>query len=172
MENIYFRRATFWDAEEIRELLIKSQWFTYEKLFSTAYIERLIEQYYNLERIMEEVRTETARWHGYYVAEMDRRIVGVVGGGMIGEMAAEVYVLYMDPQLRGKGIGTRLLNFFTKIQKYTYGADEQWVAVAKGNQYGIPFYEARGFQFQNESALFDGDFEEDVKMTLRYRRKI
>lgn len=172
MENIHLRQATSWDAEEMRDVLVKSQRFTYAQLFSPSYIEKLIDQYYNLDRIMEEIKIKTAKWHGYYVAEMDRRIVGVIGGGMIDEKAAEVYVLYMDPHMRGKGIGTRLLTYFTKIQKHTYGAEEQWVAVAKGNQFGIPFYEARGFHFEYESALFDGTIEEEGKLTLRYKRKI
>ncbi|MBO1911114.1 GNAT family N-acetyltransferase, partial [Microvirga sp. 3-52] len=92
-------------------------------------------------------------------------------GGMINSTAAEVYVFYMDPDYRGLGVGTRLLNFFTKVQKHSYGATEQWVAVAKGNDYGIPFYEARGFIFQHEELAY-GTSVDDQDISLKYKRQI
>jgi hypothetical protein len=33
------------------------------------------------------------------------------------------------------------------------GATQQWVSVAKGNQKGIPFYEAKGFIFAEENRV-------------------
>lgn len=90
---------------------------------------------------------------------------------MTGDDSGEVYVLYLDPALRGKGIGTRLLDSYTKVQKHTYGAREQWVSVAKGNQYGIPFYEARGFTFQYEDLAY-GTVQENQDISLKYKREL
>jgi hypothetical protein len=53
-------------------------------------------------------------------------------------------VLYLCIELRGLGIGTRLLDFVTDKQKRV-GALEQWVSVTEGNDLGIPFYRAHGF---------------------------
>src|SRR5690606_11697132 len=106
-----------------------------------------------------------------FIAEMNGNIVGAIGGGMTSTTAGEVYVFYLDPEMRGQGIGTRLLTFFTKIQKHTYGATEQWVSVAKGNNYGIPFYEARGFIFQYEELTY-GTTAEDQDISLKYKRNI
>ena len=64
---------------------------------------------------------------------------------MLDETNGEIYVFYVDPDNRGAGIGSRLLDYYTKVQKHTYGAERQWVSVAKGNKYGIPFYETKGF---------------------------
>lgn len=171
MINISIRRAYKSDAKDLSRVLTKSQWFTYKKLYSEDYIQRLIEQYYNVQRIEQEIVFISEEWHGYFIAEMNGRIVGAIGGGMNDETAGEVYVLYLDPTLRGQGIGTRLLDFFTKIQKHTYGAKEQWVSVAKGNNYGIPFYEARGFIFQHEELAY-GTMEDDQDISLKYRREI
>ncbi|MCZ2257927.1 GNAT family N-acetyltransferase [Sporosarcina sp. G11-34] len=165
------RQATIKDAHAVQDVLITSQWFTYESLYSKEYIQQLIDQYYNFHRIADEIQFMNTSWHGYYVAEMPGKIVGVIGGGMIGETAGEVYVFYMNPTVRGMGIGTRLLNFFTKIQKHTYGATEQWVAVAKGNNYAIPFYKARGFIFQCEEPTY-GSSETDLDIALKFKRKI
>jgi len=168
---LLIRKATSNDAHSIREILIASQWFTYDLLYDKAYIQELIDRYYNIIRLEDEIRSISQKWNGYYISEEHGKVTGVIGGGMIDETTAEVYVFYIDPSLRGKGIGTRLLNYFTKIQKHTYGANEQWVAVAKGNNYAIPFYETRGFIFQHEKRSY-GTTEADSDFSLKYKRKI
>ena len=155
----------------ISDVLTASQWFTYGNLFSEDYIRELIQQYYNVQRIEQEIVSIDEKWHGYLVAEIDNTIVGVIGGGMLNVNSGEVYVLYLNPTMRGSGIGSRLLAFFTKVQKHQYGAKEQWVAVAKGNNYAIPFYEARGFVFQSEKQSY-GSTVNDNDISLMYKRKI
>lgn len=171
MNSINIRQATKKDAQAIVDVLTRSQWFTYEQLYAKAYIENMLSEYYNMQRIEEEIVSISRAWHGYLVAEQGNEIIGVIGGGMIGEVVGEIYVFYLDPTKRGAGVGTRLLNFFTKMQRYTYGATEQWVAVAKGNMYGIPFYEAKGFQFQYETPTY-GSSIEDGDISYKYKREI
>lgn len=171
LDSLVIRQSTIRDAQGISDVLTASQWFTYRNLFSEDYIQELIEQYYNLQRIELEILSIDKKWHGYLIAELGNTIIGVIGGGMLNVDSGEVYVFYLDPDMRGAGIGTRLLNFFTKIQKHKYGAKEQWVAVAKGNNYAIPFYEARGFIFQSEIQSY-GSTEKDNDISLMYKRKI
>lgn len=171
MKNIIIRRAIKNDVKPLANMLSRSQWFTYEKLYTADYIKKLVDQYYNEQRIEEEIFSISKEWHGYFVAESNKNIVGAIGGGMIDEAVGEVFVLYLDPAMRGQGIGTRLLDFFTKIQIHTYGAKEQWVSVAKGNHYGIPFYEARGFVFHHEAPAY-GTRKEDHDISLKYRREL
>lgn len=83
---------------------------------------------------------------------------------------SEVYVLYLDPQRRREGIGTQLLNHLTDIQR-NKGSKEQWVSVLKGNDKGIPFYEAKGFRFMREKEAY-GNVEGEKYISLRYRREI
>lgn len=170
METLIIRQATKKDIHKVQDVLITSQRFTYKGIFSEANIQKIINRYYNLDRLSEEIACINASWHGYIVAEMNGDIIGVIGGGMRNEVEGELYVLYLHPNIRGNGVGTRLLNHFTQIQKYTYGAEEQWVAVAKGNTYGIPFYEARGFIFQYESQSYAALNDNDI--SLWYKRKI
>uniref|UniRef100_UPI003EB8E09C hypothetical protein n=1 Tax=Bacillus cytotoxicus TaxID=580165 RepID=UPI003EB8E09C len=63
-----------------------------------------------------------------------------------------------------------LIDYFTGIQKEK-GIVEQWVSVAKGNEKGIPFYEAKGFvkQFERPS---QGSTEEEATVSYRYFRNI
>ena len=171
MNSLIIRQSTIRDAIGIVDVLTASQWFTYRSLFTEDYIRELIQQYYNMQRIEQEIVSIDRKWHGYIVAEMDNTIVGVIGGGMLNQDSGEVYVLYLNPTMRGSGIGTRLLNFLTKVQKHKYGAKEQWVAVARGNNYAIPFYEARGFIFQSEKQSY-GSTVIDHDISLMYKRKI
>ena len=89
---------------------------------------------------------------------------------MADDTLGELYVLYLDPNRRGEGIGTLLLNAVTAQQK-EWGATEQRVAVAKGNQKAIPFYEARGFRFLSEKDSYFSAKQEGY-VTLHYIRKI
>lgn len=171
MENITIRRGLTSDAEAMSSLLAESHRYTYADLFSHDYIEKLIKDYYNVERLRQEVVFISPQWHGYYIAEMNKVIVGVIAGGMINESEAEIYVFYLIPSMRGNGIGSRLLDFYTKIQKHTYGATEQWVSVAKGNNFGIPFYEARNFIYQYEELSY-GTVKSDQDISLKYVRSI
>ncbi|GAA0445253.1 MAG: GNAT family N-acetyltransferase [Bacillota bacterium] len=142
---------------------------TYEGIRSPENIRRNNETFYNYDRILHEL-DEVDDWDGYFVALDNGVVVGAIGGGMIDDDKSEVYVLYLDPERRGEGIGTQLLNNLTDIQQ-TKGSKEQWVSVQKGNNKGIPFYEARGFNFMYEKEAFSNAEEEDY-ISLRYRREI
>ena len=112
--------------------------------------------------------------HAYFIKNgmvKDDEIVGAIGGGVDEKGIAEVYVLYLDPMKRNNGIGTKLLDHLTDIQKAKYGAYEQWVSVTKDNTLGIPFYEARGFHFEHEQQSYESK-PEDRAISLRYKREI
>jgi GNAT superfamily N-acetyltransferase len=144
---------------------------TYSKTHSKGYIERIIKEFYNTERIMSEVSTTSKQWGGYFVALENDEVVGAGGGGMISGTAGEVFVLYLDPSRRNEGIGTKLLDAITKQQKEDYNATEQWVSVNKDNIKGIPFYEARGFVLQHEQHGYGNEVGESY-ISLRYCRPI
>ena len=65
-------------------------------------------------------------------------MLGAAGGGLAAPGVGEVFVLYVDPDRLHDGIGTSLLAAITREQ-VAFGAREQWVSVAKGNEKGVPF---------------------------------
>lgn len=144
---------------------------TYSETHTKEYIERIIKEFYNPERILKEVTNTSRHWGGYFVAIENNEVVGAGGGGMIDHTAGEVFVLYVDAERRNEGIGTRILDAITKQQKEEYHAAEQWVSVQKGNMKGIPFYEAKGFIFKHEKSGY-GNAEGENYVSLRYYRKI
>ena len=83
-----------------------------------------------MQRIEQEIVFISEEWHGYFIAEMNGKIVGAIGGGMNDDTVGEVYVFYLDPTLRGQGIGTR---FLTSLRKF-----KSIRMVPKNNGYLLP----------------------------------
>ena len=168
---IEIKKAEPKHVEGIAKVCSNGHWATYFELRSKEYITRIISAFYNIERIHNEVMETSREWGGYFVATENKEVIGAIGGGMINDTAGEVFVLYLNPNRRNEGIGTMLLDGLTKQQKEEFGANEQWVSVAKGNQKGIPFYEAKGFILKNEQDGY-GNVEEEKYTSLRYCRVI
>ncbi|MDC3415205.1 GNAT family N-acetyltransferase [Aquibacillus sp. 3ASR75-11] len=144
--------------------------FVSEGILPFDYVECRCNEFYNIERVKKEVAEVNRYWGGYFVALENNLVIGAGGGGMINENSSELFVLYLNPERRNEGIGTKLLNAITEQQK-RLGAIEQWVSVQKDNDKGIPFYEAKGFQFQEEIKSFESKPEDNV-ISLRYKRHI
>lgn len=140
-----FRKAVKADVPVLERLLTDAWRQTYRKLYTTAYIERVIEEFYNPARLIDEVTHFSKAWSGYYVYEVANKIVGCIGGGIEAEGVGSIYVLYLDPTEKRKGYGSQLLNHFTLMQKQTEDISTQTVSVAEYNQMGLPFYYKMGF---------------------------
>ncbi|WP_409296751.1 GNAT family N-acetyltransferase [Peribacillus sp. SCS-26] len=167
---IVVKKAEIQHIEGIIKVCSDGYRATYSDTHSHEYIERTIREFYQYERVHKEVTHTNDEWNGYFAALEGGKVVGAIGGGLIDQDKGEIFVLYLDPDRRGEGIGTQLLHAFTDVQK-SKGAAEQWVSVSKGNMKGIPFYEARGFRFVKEQGSFN-NHESENYMSLRYRRAL
>ncbi|PQD96707.1 GNAT family N-acetyltransferase [Pradoshia eiseniae] len=167
---IEIKLADLTHVKGIQDVCSRGYRATYPGLRSKDYIEKVIEEFYNQERITKEVTEHSRHWGGYFVAVENGQVIGAAGGGMESDTLGELYVLYLDPNRRGEGIGTLLLDAVTAQQK-EWGATEQRVAVAKDNQKAIPFYEARGFRFLSEKESYFSAKQEGY-VTLHYIRQI
>lgn len=139
-------------------------------MLSDDLIERSCEKYYNEDRVRNEVTQLNKSWGGYFVALDNDEVVGAGGGGMICKNKTRLYVLYLNPTRRNEGIGTKILEAITEKQR-ELGAKEQYVTVQKGNMKGIPFYEARAFEFVEEIVSKNIE-EEPGAIVLEYKRNI
>lgn len=134
------------DAQEIADICREAWRVTYEKLYSKEYIEKVIYDFYNLDRIKQECKDSSKDWHGYIIAEENQNVVGCIGGAVSNDTGF-IYVLYVKLNLKGRGIGSALLTFLTAYQKEHFHIMYQEVNVTTGNDMGIPFYTKHGFQF-------------------------
>ncbi|SDJ81660.1 GNAT family N-acetyltransferase [Sediminibacillus albus] len=167
---VVIQRARPVHTSGIVRVCIDANWATYSDLHSKAYIEGVIKEFYNEKRVLDEIERTSKEWGGWFVALDDETVAGAAGGGMIDDEAAELYVIYLNPRRRNQGIGTKLLEAVTEQQKQL-GAKKQWVSVTEGNQKAIPFYEAKGFQFQHKKTGYANAEGEDDN-TVRYLRNI
>ena len=163
------RRAGPGDVEAICRICAAGWRDTYRGLYSAERIDRAISEFYDPERVGRELEP-TDGWDGWWVAEDDHgAILAAGGGGMTGPETGEVFVLYADPLRRGEGAGTCLLEAITEEQRGR-GACEQWVAVAQGNEKGIPFYEARGFRRRGTRPAYGANDPTAPESLLFWRR--
>ena len=143
-------------------------------LLPDATIEQQAAAYYDTERVRGEILSagDDRGWQGYVVAVTDTGdVIGAAGGGVAADGAGQVYVLYLDPDLRGRGVGSALLDLVTDQQR-SAGASEQWVSVTEGNQMGIPFYRARGFAVRDRVPYTTVDGRPTGAHSLRMSRPI
>lgn len=138
------RESTGDDAERIAEVCATAFQATYESFLPSSYIARSISNYYTVEKVRSDIPSAWPGWSGYLVAEEQGVVVGAAGGGLLEPATAELYVIYLDPQKRGNGIGTMLLDRFVDAVS-EQGAQTLQVHVIEGNNLGTPFYLARGF---------------------------
>ncbi|WP_240033699.1 GNAT family N-acetyltransferase [Oceanobacillus profundus] len=113
---VTIKRAEMVHVDGIARVCCEGCIETYKGIRSIANIERNNQRFYNHERISKEIG-ESPGWDGYIVALDHNAVVGAIGGGMLHNEESEVYVLYLDPNRRGEGIGTKLLDFLTTIQR-------------------------------------------------------
>jgi GNAT superfamily N-acetyltransferase len=166
-EGLTFKKAGPEEVKGIARVCSEGWRATYGYLEDEKYVNDVIKEYYNEDRILNEVTEFNESWHGYFVAKENGEVVGAIGGGMIGEEIGEIFVFYMDPNKRNRGIGTKLLNYYTNYQK-KLGIKEQWLSAQKGNEKAIPFYEAKGFVKQSEKRS-EGSKKH---VSFRYMREI
>ncbi|WP_077588499.1 GNAT family N-acetyltransferase [Planococcus lenghuensis] len=162
------RKARAGDEAGIIQVCSEGYWHTYKELLPENTISQIITDFYTAQRVAEEIRNTSQSWNGWFVVDDGRAILGAGEGGFIGERIAELFVLYLEPSRKQEGIGSRLLEMITQDQ-ISRGAVEQWVSVSKGNEMGIPFYEACGFELQREEPMHGVPGEHGFR-ALRYRR--
>jgi GNAT superfamily N-acetyltransferase len=167
---IVVQKAEKEHVDGIVSVCIDAQWATYGESHTKDYIQRVIDRFYNHDRVLEEVTSTGFEWGGYFVALENGEVIGAGGGGMTSETAGEVFVLYLNPERRNEGIGSLILEAITKQQK-EFGAEEQWVSVSKENEKGIPFYEAKGFIYQHDQDTYE-KLEDEEYVSFRYCRTI
>jgi ribosomal protein S18 acetylase RimI-like enzyme len=138
------RMATEADVEAICRVCAAGWRDTYRATHTPADIEATIAGFYAPGRVRSEIGTGSD-WWGWIVAESDGRVGAAGGGGPAEPGACELYVLYVDPPLQRRGLGSAVLRLVTE-QGRAHGAVTQRVAVAPENSQGIGFYRRHGFR--------------------------
>ncbi|QDQ03276.1 GNAT family N-acetyltransferase [Lysinibacillus fusiformis] len=138
----------------------KSSWHdTYEGIIPKEIQDRFLQVAYSEETLIKRLHKSP-----FLVAELEGSLVGFANFSTINDGQAELYAIYLSPNLQHKGIGTALLE---KGIQALEGATNLTVCVEKDNTIGRHFYQAKGFQLVEEfDDLFDGHVLKTVRMEL------
>ncbi len=131
------RLATQADVEAICRVCAAGWRDTYRATHAAADVEATIAEFYAPARVRSEIGAGPG-WWGWVVAEADGRVGAAGGGGPAEPGACELYVLYVDPPLQRRGLGSAVLGLVTE-QARAHRAATQRVAVAPENAKGIGF---------------------------------
>lgn len=142
------RKATPDDAARLSELGATIFAQSYQHSYDQKDMDAYLDETFNKQKIAEEISTETIY---YYVAEADNVIVGFVKfftyrwtPRFQGKVTFEVERLYIQKDMEGKNIGSRLMATALDVaQQKNYKII--WLSVWKNNERGIHFHQQRGF---------------------------
>ncbi|MEM7126382.1 MAG: N-acetyltransferase [Chloroflexota bacterium] len=176
MVNYKVRKATLDDVKSMSIALSESYRDTHSSYRPIEDVERTIERNYTVDALRKTFEDE--HWNGYYIAVQDCGLVlGAGGAAFQPPESSQLYVIYVHPEHRYKGIGRRLLASITE-EVMAQGAKEMWVSVEPQNMKGIPFYEARGFALKETRGAYAGTDEngkpifDEAHQMLRFCREI
>lgn len=158
MTGVGVRRARGDDVPGVRAVAERSWRRAYRDVLPEEEVDALLDEWYSREALRASVAGEAST---LYVAERDGECVGFGEWGDRG-LGPEVFRLYVDPSLWGRGIGTRLLGALeSEMRREGVGACRLYVH--RDNEVGRSFWEARGFERHPE-----GDREESpCEMCMR-----
>lgn len=140
------RPARLEDMDAIIEVCSLAWLETYEDLHSRDYIDQVIQEYYGPDRLEKDLTDLSDAWLGYWVAVKNDRVIGCIGGGLDQDNQAHIYVFYVHPDYKRQGIGSSLLQAYTKYQKDLAKSHYQYISsLTEGNKIGQAFYEKMGF---------------------------
>jgi GNAT superfamily N-acetyltransferase len=134
--QIRVRRATPSHAPAIRAIAHAAWRATYKSLLRPATIDWFLERAYSEDRVG--LRIER---HETWVAELDGVVAAFAESEILPDRVTLV-AIYADPDRRGRGLGTALLDAITGAHPGLPVAAD----VLVGNADGETFYAARGFQ--------------------------
>jgi GNAT superfamily N-acetyltransferase len=181
MSDVAIRAATAGEADAVRELARAAWHEAYDDIMGPEAVDERLDTWWRADDLRDVI---TAPEQRFLVAVDTRDVVGgadATRGGdtdpeaETGAGAAPVGVvhagpspsggwvvprLYVHPERWGEGIGTELLDHV--VAQARSETDRLQVVLLAGNEVGVGFYEARGFEPVTESGLVDAGEHEVV----------
>ncbi len=135
--SILVRPATSGDAEAIRDVATAAWRSTYAGLIAGESIERFIASAYTIERVVTRIER-----HVVLVAGAATGLVEAFAETVAQDDHVQVVGIYTRPDVRGRGLGSALLERVIEL----HPGEDLAADVLVGNALAEPFYAARGFQ--------------------------
>ncbi|MFJ7735728.1 GNAT family N-acetyltransferase [Lysinibacillus sp. NPDC097287] len=154
--TLIIRHMTQDDIPFVQEIAKISWHTTYEGIIPRAIQDKFLQNAYSIDRLMQRLQGSP-----FFVAELNGTLVGFAHFSNTKEEQAELFAIYLMPDLQNQGIGTALLQHGIHVLE---DAETLTVCVEKDNLTGIHFYNAKGFKILDE---FEHTFDDHVLKTVR-----
>lgn len=161
--DMEIRDATVEDSEAIQRVAERSWRADYPEIVSRETAAEGVTEWYSADVVREEIERPDAR---VSVATVDGDVVGFVHA-IWTDAEGDVLRLYVDPDHRGEGIGSALLER-TVDRLFDEGVDAVAAMVLADNEPGKEFYRAHGFERVGESTQTEiaGEYYEEATFRL------
>lgn len=143
------RKAKKEDSKEISELVIRGWQSAYKGLIDDDFLNNMSAEIgkENWERVI----TFQNEDDNVFVYEEDNKVLGIIRFGTPEDKEnkkynAEIHVLYVEPNLKRQGIGSKLFNF-AKETLINQGRKNLIIWCLKGNEQGFSFYQKMGGKY-------------------------
>ena len=147
------------DIPFVQEISKTSWHTTYEGIIPRSTQDKFLQNAYSEDRLIQRLQGSP-----FFVAELNETLVGFAHFSNVKEEQAELFAIYLMPDIQGQGIGTALLQHGIQV---LLDATTLIVCVKKDNLKGIHFYNAKGFKILDEfEETFDGHVLKTVRMVL------
>ncbi|MCL7416280.1 MAG: GNAT family N-acetyltransferase [Halalkalicoccus sp.] len=157
------RKADEGDIEGIRGVARRSWERDYPGILSRETIVETVEEWYASDRLAFDIESDDA--HVLVASEGDDGVIGFAHA--IGESGTGTLLrLYVDPEYRDRGVGTRLLEAVCGALAEAGCTDVEAMVLA-ANEPGTAFYRGFGFEPEREGeTTIGGETHDEVVYTL------
>lgn len=152
MENIIIRNIKKDDIPEVVDIQINSWKASYKGIIDDKYLESMNRE----EKIRK--REQDYTQDGFIVAELNGKIVGFCRylDKKLKDIDCEIKALYVKPELKHKGIGTKMFNY-VKQEFKSRNKKKMIICCLKENFPSRIFYEKMGGKIIEETTITIGD---------------
>lgn len=141
--KLVFRKIAPKHFTAIHDLALKGWLFAYKHLPKKE-LEKLVDRYYSARALSRDWKNAHAKRAFFVLAFEKKKLVGFCHVALRGKRG-ELFKLYIEPRLIGKGMGKKLLKRGERFLR-AHRAKKYFTFVNRHNRTGIDFYLRNGFQ--------------------------
>lgn len=169
------RKATQNDSKDIALLIVRSWKAAYKGLIEDDFLSNMSVEMAkeNWERVISSQNEED----NIFVYEENNKILGIIRFGMPQDKEnkkynAEIHVLYVEPDLKRQGIGSKLFRYAKEIF-INQGRNDLIIWCLKGNEQGLNFYKKMGGKvISNRKAIVNNLEVKEIGLEFKITEEI